>query len=206
MAVNNFEKTTFPLSIPLRGELKSDDLNAFSEAVTADMEALSTLLNNNVVNLLNTLPDSTESLDGTNIYVDKNSTNIKDYGIFYHNDASTPANNRPKTLYEILLFFFQVVANVKNGMREGVKIASLGTPFAHANSATQSYDWPYTDAAFEPLLFTVSGTTVSPINLTDWSITVDTSASPNQLEITNNSGGSLDVFGYVWHPVLSIQG
>jgi hypothetical protein len=154
MQINDLNLSVFPLNVPENGALSSKDINVFSKSAANDIAAIASLLNNQISKTLSSLPEEfdpeSDKLDGSSIYVDSAATVSKDYGIFYNQDVAEP---RPRTIYETLLVFVQLLANIDNGLREGVKVGSFAAKQGIAAGQTLTLDWPYIDKMFKPLLF-----------------------------------------------------
>jgi len=189
MDLKQFNISTFPLNIPKRSPIDSDELNGFTSAVAEDIAQLQDVVNN-VVDFMSTLPSDvdpeTDSLDGTTIAIDSAASTSKDGGIFYDSD-----NSKPLSIYQSMLLMMQILANMENGLREGVKVGSITSPI----STPQTYSWPYTDCMFEPIFFTKSGSTVTKAS----DMTISVNSTNKTITITPVSS----IWGYLWHPVLT---
>lgn len=187
--------TAAPFTTPVHGALNSQFLNSFVKAVCADLTRIVDSVNNNVLKPLSTLPEGfnpeSSNLDGCNIYTDAGASESKDFGIFYLKD-----NSRPATIYETFLLILQILANIENGMREGVSVGSFIDKVTVGPGSPLIYSWPYTDAAFEPLLFEQSGDSVTKAQL-------DVNVNVTNKTLTINSASSKNIWGYIWHPVLT---
>lgn len=199
--MDNFNQTTFSFLTPFMGKIDSQQLNGYIESSVNDLQSISIILNQ-IVDLINTLNNNPSVLDGTSILVDNEASEIKDNGVFYFEHPTDSEQNRPATLYETLLLFLQLIANNTNGLREGVKVGAYSSKVAISNGAYVEYDWPYIDYMFEYKLYGEATDTVSKLDSSDITVTVD--ISDKKIKITNVSGGTLNIWGYLWHPVFNI--
>ena len=199
IAIPEFNPSTFNLTIAKNSPISSEELNGFTQAAASDLQNLSLMINDIFIKLISSLPDYPSinaidnGIDGANVMVDNDATAVKDSGLFFNT-----AENRPFTIYEALLFLMQVMANTENGMREGLRVGSYSAPVTINNGAYVEYDWSYTDYQFKEILNNISGNTVSKAN-----VSVTISNLTNKIIITNSSGSAVNIFGYLWHPVLS---
>lgn len=202
MNIGEFNPSTFKPTIVKTGPISSDELRAFSEATVNDLASLSVLINSKIVQILKTLPETPKQnaiengFDGKSIYVDNNAANDVDNGLFYHIDEQ-----RPMSIYESMLLIVQILANIENGLREGVAIGSISDPIAIANTETVEYEWPYFDGAFEVKLFSDDGSGI----ITDASNLLNISVDyiNKKILLNNTSGDTVTVYGFLWHPVFS---
>lgn len=200
MNISDFKPSTIKPSISSVAPLSSDELKSFSEAAVNDLNSLSILLNDYIVKIFKTLPDTTgqnaltNGFDGKAFYVDGTSTNDIDNGLFYHQDEA-----RPLSVYESLLMVIQIIANIENGLREGVRVGSVSAPIQLTDGSFVEYEWPYFDGAFQASLFSISAGVIT--QNTALTITVD--YNQKKIILTNNSGITQEVYGFLWHPVFS---
>lgn len=194
MTLDSFNPAAYKPEIPFGGKIESGVLNAFFDLTTRDIAKIAEILNTSV-DVLKTLPvdfqPGVSNLDGTSLYVDSAAAEDKDFGLFY--DSS---NNRPYTVYEVLLFFMQILSNSRNAMKEGARIGSIGSKVAVGSGQSVVIPWPYADKMFEPFLFYMDGANVRPY--TECNVFVNGSNLTIQ-----NTGGNVEIWGAVWHPVLT---
>lgn len=206
MNISRFYQTNFPLQIAKRSELSSEELSAFFASANNDITSIGEILNNSIIPLATSLPDfdpNIQPFDGKTFYVDSEAEENKDNGFFYNVHPSDSGQNRPTTVYETFLYLLQHIANIENGLREGVAIGTKGSPVTIDSGAQASYPWPYLDSAFDYLLYFENNEGYIE-KLTDNSLTVqvDTSTSPT-LIITNDTDAPISLWGYIWHPVFT---
>lgn len=188
-------QSSFPLTIPSKGAISSDQLNVFSQTVVEDVTQLAAVINAATA-VLQTIDDSEKSIiDGYTLPVDSASSATKDHGIFYDS-----TNNKPRSIYETFVLYAQILANLENGQKEGVVVGSTSVPIVLAASATVSYPWPYTDYAFIHALYKNTAGVVT--KLEQDVITVSVTAATHTITITNISGISATLWGYLWHPTF----
>lgn len=194
--------TYFPLVAP-SAPLSSADINTFATTVKADIDAIAAILNDSVKPIYDKLTQlaTTAGLAGTSLPVDHAASVTKDSGLFWNIATSAPAS-----IHDSFLTMMQILANVHNGMKEGVKVGDKVTPTTVAINSTLSYAWPYTDTLFWPMLFKVSGNYVNQLPVTAQGVTTSVNAyidtTDKTLKIKNNTGGEISIFGYIIHPVL----
>ena len=194
--------TYFPLVAP-SAPLSSADINTFATTVKADIDAIATILNDSIRPIYDklTVLAPTAGLAGTSLPVDPGASTTKDFGLFWNATTSLPAS-----IYDSFLTMMQILANVHNGMKEGVKVGDSVTYTAIANNDTLSYAWPYTDTLFWPMLFKVNGSYVNQLPVTAQGASASVNAyidtTSHTLKIKNNTGGDISIFGYIIHPVL----
>lgn len=194
--IADFTSSTLPITVPERAPLSSKDMQAFVNGVTSDMSEIQTILNDKLIKLVESLPLETgidaisNGLDGSNMYVNNNATVGLYGGVFYN-------TTRPATIQETLLTYARIIANIDNGLKEGVKIGSSAEPITLSSNATHIIEWPYVDKTFETMLYKNTSGTITKINLL-----VELIVSTSELKITNNSGASVSFWGHAWHPVF----
>jgi len=151
-----FDQSTMPISVAKGASFKSEDINAFTKATAGDFATLSSLLNDNVFKILNTLPafydPENSHLDGKGFYVDSDSTIVKDNGLFYLNDTQNASNSRPLTVYETFILIMQILANIENAQREGVTVGSYANKVAVSSTSSLTYVW-HMQTEFISLIF-----------------------------------------------------
>ena len=199
MNIDNVNISTFPIDIADRAPLSSESLRAFVDSVSDDLANLGNTVNEDILGILNTLPETdgvdakTSGLDGTALYVDSNGSSAKDYGLFYN-----AASGRPLSVYETFLFFIQIISNMDNGLKEGISVGSITAPVTIAKGGSVTFDWPYFDGTFDDKLFQKTNNTITKVS--DLNVSVDYAAK----KITIQSPTSdITLWGYIWHPVYS---
>lgn len=196
MAITPVIPSTFKPEIAKNGVISSSDLRSFVEGVSSDIAVLADTVNT-IAQSFNTLRHpNISSLDGTNIVVDASASLTKDFSLLY-----SEFEGRALTVYEAFMFFMQILANTENGLREGISVGIYSYPATINAGESIAFDWPFADSIFEPFLFQVSGDVVSRISTL--TITVDTSVTPSQLLINNTTGDTVNIYGYIWHPVFT---
>lgn len=193
-----FNPETFALDISKNGVISSEDLNAFTQGIAKDMASISSLFNDTLAEMLDALPNEaiTNGLDGAAIYVDKDSTAVKDNALFWH-----PTETRPLTVYESFLVFIQILANTENGLREGLKIGTISAPITITSTNSNEYDWPYFDGAFEFQFYIKTGDDIT--KMADDVLDVSVNYATKKITIDNQSGGDKTFYGFIWHPVYT---
>lgn len=193
-----FNPETFALDISKNGVISSEDLNAFTQGIAKDMASISSLFNDTLAEMLDALPNEaiTNGLDGAAIYVDKDSTAVKDNALFWH-----PTETRPLTVYESFLVFIQILANTENGLREGLKIGTISAPITITSTNSNEYDWPYFDGAFEFQFYIKTGDVIT--KMADDILDVSVDYATKKITIDNQSGGDKTFYGFIWHPVYT---
>lgn len=206
---SSFYPSTIPANLTVGGKVDFEELKAFTEAASIDFVALSNILNTQVLNIIGSLPyypgeniNAAEfGLDGKNLFVDTGSTSAKDYGLLWNESSA-----RPKTVYETVLFLMQILANVENGLKETVSIGSITSPIEISGVISENtieYDWPYNDGMYEYLLYKYDSITGKISKIEPGSnISVEVDYSTKKVIITNDSGITVSIYGYIWHPVF----
>jgi len=198
IVIGQVQSTAVPLEVAENSNIISSEINESSLSIVNTLSSITEKLNT-IIGVIESLPEETgisavtNALDGANIYTDSDATLLKDYGFLYNSDL-----DRPQTIYESFIFFAQILSNISNGLKEGVKIGSVSLPVEILTAATATYAWPYTDGLFEAMLFETSG---GYINKVDNNVKIDTSTG--EIIITNGTGSTQNIFGYIWHPVLT---
>ena len=201
MTIPEFSQQTTSPNIVKNGPISSDELRSFTEAAVLDINALSTLINDTMLPIFRSIPmgdgiDPIQNgLDGKSIFVDGQASTIKDNGLFFNINE-----NRPLLVYEIMMLFVKLIANIHNGLKEGLSIGSITAPVEILNSEFVDYTWQYFDAAFDSYLFSISTNTVTKIDPL-----ISVNYLNKTIRITNNTGSTINIFGYIWHPVFSFQ-
>lgn len=101
--------------------LDSQQLSALIDAVALDLANIQTAINNNLVPIINGLPDLTDEsidalanskVDGSQLYVDNDASTVTDQGLFYDSAAADGDGGfgRPITIREALLTIVQLIA------------------------------------------------------------------------------------------------
>ena len=200
MNITEFNQSTFPLEQMNSGRINAEELKAFTTAVVNDLESLANILNTDISPILRSLPETIDinprigNFDGTNIYLDTNATNEKDKGIFYDF-----INQRPMTIYEVFIFFLRIIADLNNGLKEGVTIGNIASPITISAGSTYSISWPYLDGLFDYQLQVLSNNMIYKAT----NITVGIDTTTKEIKITNNNSANISVFGVIWHPVYT---
>jgi hypothetical protein len=201
MNIGEFNPSTFKPAIVRTGPISSDELRSFSEATVNDLASLSSLLNDKVLKILATLPETTEQnallngMDAKALYVNNSSTINTDNGLFFN-----VSQNRPMSVYESLLLMIQIIANTENGLREGVAVGTITSPIPILNGGSVEFEWPYFDGIFEAKLYAITGSTITSVNN---ALTIEVNYSNKKIYLINNSGFTVSVYGFLWHPVFS---
>lgn len=193
-----FNPETFALDVSKNGVISSEDLNAFTQGIAKDMASISSLFNDTLAEMLDALPSEaiTNGLDGAAIYVDKDSTAIKDNALFWH-----PTETRPLTVYESFLVFIQILANTENGLREGLKIGTISAPITITSTNSNEYDWPYFDGAFEYQFYIKTGDVIT--KMADGVLDISVDYATKKITLDNQSGSDKTFYGFIWHPVYT---
>jgi hypothetical protein len=200
MIITEFNQSTFPLEQMNSGRINAEELKAFTTAVVNDLEALAAILNNDISPILRTLPEATDvnprvgNFDGTNIYLDSNASKDKDKGVFFDT-----ISQRPMTIYEVLIFFLRIIADLNNGLKEGVTIGNIASPIVINAGSTYSVSWPYLDGLFDYQLQVLNNNMIYKAA----NITVGIDTVTKEIKITNNNNTNISIFGVIWHPVYT---
>jgi len=206
MTISKFNPKTFAMAVAEKGTLSSEKLNAFTEAIAVDMASLRDKLNNYILKTMNSLPSdfdpSTDTFDGHAIYLNSNAKD-SDNNVFWFEHPTDSSQSRPLTIYEAMLLFLQVLANIENGMREGVKLGDVTNKLEFSGNETKQYPWLYADGLHKVFLFEESGNQIKPISDADFNVYIDTTTTDHNLTVVNNTISTKRIWGYVWHPVLS---
>lgn len=200
ITTGSFSPSTMPIPIASRGPISSEELRSFISACSNDFNTIADFLNNYALKLAGALPNETginalsaQKLDGANLYADASAAETKDRGLFWNTEQ-----NRPMTIYETFILYIQLMANIQNGLREGVSIGSKAVPVEIGIGSPIEVEWPYLDGLFEVYLFSISGGVISKFTPTSVSVNDTTKV----LSITY-TGSTTQVYGYVWHPVFT---
>lgn len=185
MSIGNFNPTAVAPIIERSAPISSEVLNAFFSAITSDLSTLSGKFNK-MVSIVSGVDSTDNTLDGKNILVDKDATESKDNGLLFFSDTS-----KPITIYEAFLLFIQILSNMENGLKEGVRVGSVGTPVDISTEPT--FTWPYVDGMFEAFLFTNTNDGIARVSP---DIIVK-----NQILTISGTGTA---YGYIWHPILTL--
>jgi hypothetical protein len=179
------------INFPKNGVISSELLSELFTAISRDLRNIDGLLEKTAIPLSESLEGEVGKIDGKRIYVNSNAE-IEDNGILYYDKAGSE-NKRPLTIHETFLLLFQLVANNKNMLSDGIYINET------ISVAGKSYPWAYSDHIFIDHLYEDDGSG-NVRKATGITVSVDTTAKT--IKVTPSSGKV--IFGYIIHPSFNI--
>jgi len=193
MELSNIVSASIPLDIPYGSPISSKDLNAFSETVSADM--------NNIVKLVNVLVRLINGLkiDGFdanaldyNLLPKMSSEHIK---LFTSTSPSSPIKDLfgDITLFEALGVVLQILANIDNGLKHGIK----KTNESFTANVPKTYTWNFKKDAFVYRAFKqdTDGSYIDVTNL--FTVKIDSSSTS---VIVTSSETIAEINFFIWQP------
>jgi len=180
--------------------LYSDYFNGIFSANYNDIKNITEVINAELYKISNDLKTDwvDANFDGANIFMDKTAS-LGDYGGLFYSEGVGPA-----TISEVVLSLIEVLAYIDNGLREGTAIGSSPSDTVTIlDTENETYTWGYSDKMFDAKLFYVEGGTTVKDAVVEGKVTVDIGTTSSVIKVTNISGGSIDIWGNIWHPVFN---
>lgn len=189
MNLKQIASGTTPLNIPYASPISSKDLNDFSQIVTQDINSLTTLMNV-VIKILNGLlvnDVDTTALDYTT-FPGISAENI----LFNLNNSSFISSYfAGKTINEVIISMFQIMANLDSGAKYGIKYNN------ETFEANQSKTYRMTSNS-DMFLYRVFQQDISGI--TDVSELFSVKKNGSSIILTNKTNNAMTVNFIVWQP------
>jgi hypothetical protein len=123
MSFESMQMLFFPINAAANGPSSSQDLNTMTNALSHDLVAVSTVLNNSLVPLLATIPDGTvdenvngfvNGLDAKTLYADSSATSS------YNSTYFLATKSRPLTIYECLQTLTGTLADLQRDLQNQI--------------------------------------------------------------------------------------